>query len=563
MRLLPYFKPVVGREIFRCLAVRWAVLFFVLILCGLLIPVVSAEEGVVYAIKDCRIVPVVGEEIPSGVIVIRDGLIHAIGADAAIPSDAVVIEGEGLIAYPGLIDSHTKLLVKLPKEPERPAQQAAASAQSSSDKWGLSPDLLTIKVLEPNEKAMERLRNLGITTVLTVPDKGIMVGQSAVVNLAGDAIADMVLKSPAALHIEFNTARGMRAYPSSLMGAVALIRQTFYDVIDYKLRWERYRQNPRGMRRPPTDPVLEALVPVVERKLPVVFTAKNQNDIRRAYLIAREFNLKHMISGANEGWKQIELLKSKTVPLLITMNFKAPNTAFEAQQGKEVKERAEKEIYPLNPLKLHEAGLKFAINSYGLTKPTDLTKNLQTAIEKGLPAEEAMRAITINAAEFLGVDQQVGSLEKGKIANIVLSEGELFAKESKVKYVFVDGKKFEVKAPKKKPAAEGKPANIAGEWTFTIEIPMGSMESTVSIEQSETTFTGTMKTEMGEWELHSGSIEGNQITFTISANIMGEAVELEVEGTVEEDTMSGTIEAGEAGTMDWKAEKVPTLLIYE
>ncbi|MFB0518209.1 MAG: amidohydrolase family protein, partial [Acidobacteriota bacterium] len=524
---------------------------------------VSAEEGAVYAIKDCRIVPVVGEEIPSGVIVIRDGLIHAIGADVAIPSDAVVIEGEGLIAYPGLIDTHTKLLVKLPKEPERPTQQAAASPQPSLDKWGLSPDLLTIKVLEPNENAMERLRNLGITTVLTVPDTGIMVGQSAVVNLAGNAIADMVLKSPAALHIEFNTARGMRSYPSSLMGSVALIRQTFYDAQNYKLRWERYRQNPRGMRRPPTDPALEALIPVVEGKLPVVFTTKNQNDIRRAYLIAQEFNLKYMVSGANEGWKQIELLKSKTVPLLITMNFKAPNTAFEAQQGKEVKERAEKEIYPLNALKLQEAGLKFAINSYGLTNPNDLTKNLQTAIEKGLPAGEALRAMTINAAEFLCIDQQVGSLEKGKIANIVLSEGELFAKESKVKYVFVDGKKFEVKAPKKKPAAEGEPANIAGEWTMTIESPMMGMELTMTIEQSGDTFTGNLKGEMGEWELHSGSIEGNQITFTISVNIMEEIVELEVEGTVEEDTMSGTIEAGEAGTMDWKAVKVPTLVIHK
>jgi len=190
-------------------------------------------------------------------------------------------------------------------------------------------------------------------------------------------------------------------------------------------------------------------------------------------------------------------------------------------------------------------------------------KNLRTAIEKGLPAEEALRAMTINAAEFLGIDQQVGSLEKGKIANIVLSEGELFAKDSKVKYVFVDGKKFEVKAPKKKPAAEGKPANIAGEWTMTIGTPMGSMELTMTIEQSETSFTGALKGEMGEWEIHSGSIEGNQITFTILLTIMDETVEMVAEGTVEEDTMSGTIEAGEIGTMDWSAEKVPSLLFYK
>ena len=563
MKVSKSLKPFVWREQSSSLAKGWVVLIFFFIISGLFLPFVFAEEGGVYAIKGCRIVPVVGEEIPSGVIVIRDGLIHAIGAEVPIPPDAEVIEGEGLIAYPGLIDSHTKLLVKLPKEPERATQQAPAAPAPSPGKWGLNPELLTIKVLKPDENAMKKLRDLGITTILTVPDQGIMVGQSAVVNLTGDSVADMVIKSPAALHIELNPARGVRAYPSSLMGVVALVRQTFYDVIDYKLRWERYRENPRGMRRPPTNPLLEALIPVLDGKLPVVFTAKNQNDIRRAYIIAQEFKLKYMISGANEAWKQLELLKKKAVPLMITMNFKAPLTAFEAQQGKEVKERAEKELYPLNPLKLHEAGLKFAINSYGLTKPADLMKNLRTAIEKGLPAEEALRSMTINAAEFLGIDQQVGSLEKGKIANLVLSEGELFAEDSKLKYVFVDGKKFEVKPPTKKPAPTGEPANIAGEWSFTIETPTGSMESTMTIEQSETSFTGTMKTELGDWEIHSGSIEGNQVTFSISANIMGQMVEMSVEGTVEEDTMSGTIEAGEMGSMEWKAEKVPSQLAYK
>ena len=464
MSLSQSFKPVVWRELSRSLAKGWAVLIFILILSGLFLPSVFAEEGVVYAIKNCRIVPVVGGEISSGVIVIRDGLIYAIGANVPVPPDAEVIEGKGLIAYPGLIDTHTKLLVKLPEEPteERPTQQVPAPPQPSLDKWGLNPELLTMKMLRPDEDAMQQLRNLGITTVLTVPGKGIMVGQSAVVNLAGGSVADMVVKSPVALHIEFNPApREVRAYPSSLMGVVALIRQTFYDVIDYKLRWERYRQNPRGMKRPPNDPLLEALIPVVEGKLPVVFTANNQNDIRRAFLLAQEFNLKYMVSGANEAWKQLELLKKKPIPLLITMNFKAPSTAFEAQQGKEEKERAEKELYPLNPLKLHRAGLKFAINSYGLDKPVDLMNNIRTAIEKGLPMQEALRAMTINAAEFLDIDQQLGSLEKGKIANIILSEGELFAKDSKVKYVFVDGKKFEVKPPEKKPAPTGEPADIA------------------------------------------------------------------------------------------------------
>lgn len=415
--------------------------FFPVILAAALTFIVTtagAEVKPAYALVNCRIVPVSGPPIDRGTILIRDGLIEALGpADKIIvPADARVIEADGLNAYPGLISAHSNLFLEI-KEPEQPQGQTeffSSSAQPSEPQE--FPELQIFKEIKPKKQTVESWHKAGLTTVVVAPNRGIFQGQSVILNLNGDRANQMVLIQPWALHINFTTERGI--YPSSLMGTVAFIRQKFYDTLHYALHQKKYLSSPRFIKRPEYDPFLEALIPFVVDKKPVVFQCNNQEDIKRALRLAEEFKLKAILSGCNEAWRAADHLKKAGIPLLVTLDFRPPVASLYSQQGEAVRKRAEAEIYPANPSSLLKENISFALTGFGLSE-SGFIKNLQTAIKAGLPAEAALRSLTIEPARILGLDRQLGTLEPGKIANLILTRGELFAEKTKVVKVLVDG----------------------------------------------------------------------------------------------------------------------------
>src|SRR5262245_46138538 len=227
-----------------------------------------------YAITNARIVPVSGATIEHGTVVIRNGLISAVGASVTPPPDARVIDGAGLTVYPGLIDSYTNLaLPEASPSPSPPAgggggfflvQQAAprAGGPNSTQPPGLQPETMVEEVIRTSGTDVENARNVGFTTALTLPRTGIWLGQSALINLAGETPQHMIVKSPVAMHVGFTPLRG--SYPGSLMGVFASLRQMMLDAQRYRDSMKIYESSPRGVRRPDTDRSLEALVTVIE-----------------------------------------------------------------------------------------------------------------------------------------------------------------------------------------------------------------------------------------------------------------------------------------------------------
>src|SRR5712664_1706523 len=206
---------------------------------------VEAQRSAVdiYAIKNAKIVTVSGPDIEHGTIVIRDGLIAAVGASVAAPPDARVIDGSGLTVYPGLIDANTNLA--LPEASQAP---------------GLQPEVTVEDSIKPGGAAIESARNAGITTVLTAPRSGIWMGQSALINLAGETPQEMIVRSPVAMHVGFSPLRA-GGYPNSLMGVFAALRQMLLDAQRYQKAQEIYEHGPHGIRRPELDRSLQALIP--------------------------------------------------------------------------------------------------------------------------------------------------------------------------------------------------------------------------------------------------------------------------------------------------------------
>jgi imidazolonepropionase-like amidohydrolase len=299
---------------------------------------------------------------------------------------------------------------------------------------------MVLDQIEVKKPAMEGYHKAGITTALVAPVRGIFQGQSVLLNLNGESATAMVIKNPAALQINFTTERGQ--YPSSLMGAIAHIRQNFFDTEHYALHKARYAEVLSGMKRPEYSSQLEALIPFVKDKKPVIFQCNDLEDLKRALKIVDEFKLNALLAGANEAWREAEILKKTKIPLLVSLNFQPPRRSKFVTQGEELRKKAEAEIYPANAASLAKAGVTFALTSFGLGDGPAFLKNMQAAIKAGLPRDEALRAMTIHSARFLGLEKQLGSLESGKIANVLLVKGEIFGEKVQASKVFVDGVLF-------------------------------------------------------------------------------------------------------------------------
>ncbi len=515
---------------------------------------VYAEVGPTYAIVHCTVVPVSGPPVENGVIIIRNGLIEAVGVfgGITIPDDAEVIEAGEMYAYPGLISAHTNLLLE-PARPPSQTQGEASSSQQPDEKPGWQKaELMAFESLRIKKTTIEDLYKAGITTILVAPEQNIFAGQSVVLNLRGESKEAMVLKQPFGLHVNFVTARG--EYPSSLMGTMALLRQSFLDTEHYRLYKEQFTKSPSGLKRPEYNPFLENLLPYVINKKPIIFNCANIEDIKRAIRLTQEFKLNSYISGANEAWRVVDWIKKAQLPLLVSLDTRPPNMSKYVRQGDALKKEAEESIYPANAANLYKDGVKFALTSLGLSKSADIRKNLRTVIKAGFPEEEVLKAMTLYPAEYLGIKNLVGSLEPGKIANVVLTTGKIFDEKTVVQKIFVDGMFFEVKQPSKK--AEPTSLDISGKWKAVVDSSMGAMDMTIEFIQDGSNITGSFTSEMGKWDITDGVLSGNELTFSISANIMGESMAMEFSGTVDEESLEGDISVqGENAKL--KATKIP------
>ena len=388
----------------------------------------GADEA--YALVGGRVITVAGSVLDDGTVVLRDGLIEAVGSGIRPPADARVIDVKGLTLTPGIIDGFGGVGL-----PAAAPSRAAAGAESSGP-GPLAPQAFVLDRIRMADAV--KARDTGVTTALVVPREGVLPGRSVLINLSGDRPEAMVLLQPAFMHLHMATIPAK--YPGSLMGTVAYARQALLDAAHYRESWAAYEKAPRGHKRPRYDSALAAWQDVLAGRQVLVVTATRENDIRRALALADEFKLKVAIAGAMQAQSVADLIKARRVPLLVSVNFdpSRPATFFgEADEDKERRDIAEAEK---NPAALHRAGVVFALVS---GHAPDFLAGVRKAVERGLPREAALRAVTLSAAEALGVSDRLGSLEAGKIANVVAWSGEPLTADAKPKLVFVDGELFE------------------------------------------------------------------------------------------------------------------------
>lgn len=527
----------------------------------------APAQDAAWALANARIETVTKGVIERGTIVVRDGLIVAVGADVTPPADARVLDLSGRTVYPGLIDLISSLGIAAPPAPAsgRAAAQAAPPAEGAP--VGLEPDRMVADEFRPQAADVKNLRDGGITAVLTAPTRGAFRGLSALVPLRDSLTARSTIRSPVAVQLGFEGAQGFR-YPATLLGVIAYERQAFYDARRQGLLQDRYRTNPRGMERPAYDAHLAALIPVVRGELPAFFAARSEEEIRRAVSIGREFGLKLTVVGATEGFRAIDALRAMGQPAVVSVDFpKAADvtgwqyrwTERHAPGDSAAADSAARPVVEGNAAALQRAGISFALASGGSLRPAEFLANVRKAIAAGLPRDVALEALTIRPAEIAGVAQQLGSIEPGKIANLVVTEGDLLGDSAKVRAVFVDGARYEVVAPPPARVRTGAgaeaAADIGGTWDVTVSTPQGSNEASMTVTQNGASFTGQMTSQMGTTTIDNGQVSGRSANWSITLTMGGQSMTITFQGEVEGNRMRGTADLPGMGSASFTAQK--------
>ena len=390
-----------------------------------------------FVIRNAHIFPVSGSEIDNGSIVIRDGKIQAVGATVSAPAGAVEIDARGLSVYPGMIDVATAMgLVEVP--------QGAPGTVDTAEVGEMNPNAQAIVAVNPHSAHIGVTRVDGITSVVTMPQGGIISGQAALINLNGTSPREMAVVPSVALVINFpRVARGFgdREFSVESQGnqnitealnamnqQVEQLRKLLRDAEAYGKAQDAYARDPK-LPRPESDLKLAALVPFVRGERPVVFRANREAEIRNAVRFADEMKLKAIILGGEDSPRVSSLLKEKDVPVILTGNLSLP-----------LREDDYYDVLYEAAAKLQAAGLRFCIstgNSGAAVRNLPLYAGMSAAF--GLPKDEALKAVTLYPAQIMNVADRMGSIEAGKMANLVVTDGDLLEVRTHVRYLFIDG----------------------------------------------------------------------------------------------------------------------------
>jgi len=402
-----------------------------------------------FAITNARIIPVSGPAISNGTIVIAKGLIQAVGANVPIPPEAWVIDGKGLTVYPGLTDAGTDLGLPKPEDSAGAvhARKSAVPSEIASgpeDRPGATPWRVAADELKIDDKRLATWRNAGFTSALTLPDGGVFPGQGSLINLAGERAGDFVVKPAAGLSISFKPIGGFFSFPGSPMGTIAYVRQVFIDANWFAQAQPAYDANFTKFERLPYDRTERVVNKSLRSNEIVLLPANTSVQILRALRLADEWRISAVLLGGQQAYAVTDVLALKKTPVLVSLKWPERPKDADPEAEETLRDLRLRDLAPSTPVALTKAGVKFAFYSDGLAAPKDIFKNLRKALDAGLTTDAALRAFTLDAAEILGVSDRLGSLEPGKIANVIVTDGDIFNEKTKVKHAFVDGRWFEV-----------------------------------------------------------------------------------------------------------------------
>ncbi len=509
-----------------------------------------------YAIQNVRVVSGAGAPIEGATVLLADGLIEAVGKNVKIPGDARVIDGKGFTLYPGMIDAMTTIAQKKEESSGEP-RGAAPAVMGPEDRPATTPWVSAAEQLADDAK-IEKWRKGGFTAAVTTPEKGIFCGQAALIDLVNNPDRQAVVSTPVAQRLNLTGAGELRTFPGSLMGVLAYIKQVFLDVDHYTKIKAEYAKDPKGRVRPEFDRTLDPLEIAIADKTPFLVPANLGREIDRALALKKSIGVATIIYGGQGAYERADALRAAKVPVLVNLNWpkEEPNRDPEAETP--FRTLAHRRLAPTSPAALAAAGVPFAFYSGGLATTTEVFESVRAATDAGLSNEAALSALTSNAAAILGVSNRLGTIEKGKIANLVLASDWPWAEGAEVRAVFVDGRLYQDRKsdePSDPPASD-----VSGTWALSMQTPRGAREMKADVTMSKDgKVKGKITSDRGETVMDEARMSGDQLRFKTTREMEGKSMTsswtLKVDGERVAGTMSGgSMQMDVTGTRTAKAD---------
>lgn len=553
-----------------------------------------------FVIKNVNITQKPGQSIELGTVVIQDGLITAVGKSVGIPKGAQVVEADSMYLYAGFIDALSHAGIPKPKEDgnNRGGRNSPPPVKDPgnppNDKAGIQPERQASDMIDPKDKSISDLRKLGFTTVHTVPYGRMLPGSGAIIQLSEGKKDALVLDGNASLFAQLSPAR--RMFPATIIGVMSKFRELYKQAEQAKNHTMSYQSNPNGMKRPEYEALLQAFYPVIDQQKSVFFKANKLLDAHRVLDLQRDLGFPLVIADLKQGWDVTDRLQAANASVVLSLDLpsvkedkkedkkkkdgaKKPSpqkvaVVKEVEKKAETEEKAKEEDEETAALKkrqqeelkkyysqaanFKQKGIPFGFATIS-AKSKDIRPNLKKMMDNGLSEKDALAALTTEPAKMLGLSRLMGTVENGKIANLVISDKPYFDEKANVRYVFVDGQMFEYEVKKKKKGNPDAKVALAGKWSYHINVPGQETDGVMTIEGEDGSFKGKLaNTDSGdEMEMENIELDGNVLTFTTSFNAGGDRVLLDFELVIEGDALEGSVVAGEFGTFDVEGERVP------
>ncbi|HUU28570.1 MAG TPA: amidohydrolase family protein [archaeon] len=503
----------------------------------------------VFALKASRLVLAPGRVMENAVLVVRDGMIEAVGRGVKVPGDAVVLDLTGKTVYPGLIDLYTDYGL-----PQKAGKNAGREVRPGPRHWNraVQPELRAVDLWRPDKARAVSLRKSGFTAAAVFPQMGLFRGSGALV-LTGDTLdSGVVLREDLAL------AMGLRSginendfpsgYPYSLMGGIALIRQTFLDALWYTAAWGAYTRAPSGQSQPERNLSLAALEPYAKGQRPVVLETESELDILRANAIAREFGLEVWAVASGTEYRRLGEIKQTGLKLIVPLVFPAaPDVSTPSKEvDVSLRELRHWDFAPENPARLAETGVDFVLTGAGLKKGEDFLPALRRAVKRGLPEDRALAALTITPARWLKLESLLGSLKPGKIANFMVTDGDLFQENTAVISTWVAGQCFEITTL---PLVEAR-----GTWKIVISSGDKKLEGLLQISGKPDNLQAELGSAGQKIKVSKIELEKRLLSLSFPGDSLNLAGVARLEGIIEEQSISGRGNWGDGAALGWLAQ---------
>jgi Amidohydrolase family len=535
-----------------------------------------------YAITNATIIQSPGRKLENGTIILKDGLIVSIGKGLPIPPEAIVIKADSMFVYAGFIDGLTRAGVNKPKE-EPNREKIKDPGNPPPDRAGITPQNDVRNFLNPSDKSVEELRNIGFTVAHVVPHGNFLPGQGSIVLLGGKSADQMVLVNNSSLYSELTGASGM--YPATTMAVMAKWRELYKQASQAKAYQNVYAANRVGLERPASDRIEAAFYPVIDQRMPVLFKSEKVLETQRIFSLKRDLGFSLMIADVKEGWPIINKIKSSGAKVFLSLDLpeekkedkkddkkdekksdstKAkeppkPKTAADIEKEALEKRKAEAIAhYASQASEFNKGGVSFGFSSLS-AKTKDIHANLRRMIAAGLSEEAALGALTTVPAQLLGLSDRLGSIDNGKMANLVISDKSYFHEKAKVRYVFVDGMMYKMEVKEVKKSDSNAKVEIEGTWSTITQNPQGNTDGKVVFKKDGSSYTGIVSGGRlpAPVDLKDVSLEGNTLTYSYSITFGGNAVKVEVEATVDGDSFKGNASVGQFGSFPIEGTKNP------